>query len=90
MLAPAHHREVVMVRIVAGIASGALAAAVAIVVSACALLALHPPAAGADASLRAAGDHLRTAPAAALACLVAGVGLGAFAGGWVAAAIGRG
>jgi hypothetical protein len=55
-----------------------------------ATLALHPLLPGADLrSLRALTDYLQSASPVAMACLVAGIGLAALAGGWLAALIAR-
>ena len=79
-----------MVRTILGIALGAIATAAALAGSGHAALALHPlPAGNAMRSLRDAAAWLETAPAGAMACVVAGVGLGALLGAWCAAFVAR-
>ena len=79
-----------MVRTLLGIVLGAIAAAAALAGSGHAALTLHPlPAGNAIRSLRDAAAWVENAPASALACLVAGVGLAALLGAWCAALVAR-
>jgi hypothetical protein len=90
MLARHQHKEVVMVRTILGIASGAIAAALVLAGSGHAALALHPPSAGnAMRSLGDAAAWLENAPAGAMGCIVAGFGLAALLGALFAALLAR-
>ena len=79
-----------MIRTTLGIVAGAAAALLVLAGCGYAALGLHPLAAGTDLrSLQAIATHLQSAPAVAMACLVAGFGLAAMLGGWLAALIAR-
>ncbi len=75
-----------MVRTVLGVAFGAIAAALVLAGSAYAALAVHPlPIGGAMRTLGDAAVWVERAPPGAMACIVAGFGLAALLGGWLAA-----
>jgi acyl-CoA synthetase (AMP-forming)/AMP-acid ligase II len=79
-----------MIRTTLGILVGAVASALALFGCCHLALTLHPLPPGADLhSLQAITTYLQAAPAKATACLVAGVGLAALVGSWLAALIGR-
>lgn len=80
-----------MVRTVLGVVLGAIAAALILAGSAYAALALHPlPAGGSMRTLGAAAAWVERAPPGAMACIVAGFGVAALLGGWLAAFTARG
>ena len=79
-----------MVRTVLGVMLGAIAAALVLAGSGQAALALHPLPVG--AAMRTLGDAaawVEHAPPGAMACVVAGFGVAALLGGWLAAFVAR-
>ena len=79
-----------MVRTVLGVMLGAIAAALVLAGSGQAALALHPlPAGTAIRTLGDAAGWVEHAPPGAMACIVAGFGLAALLGGWLAAFVAR-
>ena len=79
-----------MIRTTLGVVAGAVAALLVLAGCGHAALALHPLPAGTSLhSLHALASHLQSAPPGAMACLVAGFGLAALLGGWLAALIAR-
>ena len=79
-----------MIRTTLGLLVGAVAAALVLFGCGHVALALQPLPSDADMqSLQAITRYLHAAPAKATACLVAGAGLAALVGGWMAALIAR-